>query len=309
MLYPVLYSDSARSKGVSASHLNGFPEEATVGEVLDDFFSDGKWDNFQQDGVTFVRYTGTGADTKNGERVMVSIYFNLKDDGTGEIDRISWNGETLSELKQIGIILTLSNSYCESHGLASSNALNDAFNELENALNETLSDSSSASNVSTAEPTSEPEADDMGSSTSTRTATRSDRKLIGTNGVDTYSELSGEISVDINSYVMDEMSENTKEYYLSYGDEFETAWLNAMYTDVYEYSGKYGNLDALSRFVDYLKFYDEATYYMSVEGVIQDLHEVWYDFDIETLTDEDAGVYVDRVIQIAENNGAEIQFY
>ena len=61
MLYPILYSDSARSKGVSDSHLNGFPAEATVGEVLDDFFSDGKWDNFQQDGTTFVRYTGTGA--------------------------------------------------------------------------------------------------------------------------------------------------------------------------------------------------------------------------------------------------------
>ncbi len=42
MLYPALYSDSARSKGVSDSHLNGFPAEATVGEVLDDFFSDGK---------------------------------------------------------------------------------------------------------------------------------------------------------------------------------------------------------------------------------------------------------------------------
>lgn len=78
-------------------------------------------------------------------------------------------------------------------------------------------------------------------------------------------------------------------------------------TDVYEYSGKYSNLDALSRFIEYLKFYDEATYYMEVEGMIQDLHEIWYDFDIETLTDEDAGVYVDRVIQMAEANGAEIQ--
>ena len=123
MLYPALYSDSARSKGVSDSHLNGFPAEATVGEVLDDFFSDGKWDNFQQDGVTIVRYTGTGVDTENGEKVIVSIYFKRKDDGTGEIDRISWNGETLSELEQIGVILTLSNSYCESHGLASSNAI------------------------------------------------------------------------------------------------------------------------------------------------------------------------------------------
>ena len=36
---------------------------------------------------------------------------------------------------------------------------------------------------------------------------------------------------------------------------------------------------------------------------------VWYDFDIETLTEEDAGVYVDRVIQMAEANGAEIQIW
>lgn len=89
----------------------------------------------------------------------------------------------------------------------------------------------------------------------------------------------------------------------------KTAWLNAMYTDVYEYSGKYSNLDALSRFIEYLKFYDEATDYMEVEGMIQDLHEIWYDFDIETLTEEDAGVYVDRVIQMAEANGAEIQIW
>ena len=127
--------------------------------------------------------------------------------------------------------------------------------------------------------------------------------------MDTYSELSGEISVDVNSYEFGEMPESTKEYYLSYGSDFKTAWLNAMYTDVYEYSGKYSNLDALSRFIEYLKFYDEATYYMEVEGRIQDLHEIWYDFDIETLTEEDAGVYVDRVIQMAEANGAEIQIW
>mgnify|MGYP005930220187 CR=1 FL=1 len=127
--------------------------------------------------------------------------------------------------------------------------------------------------------------------------------------MDTYSELSGEISVDVNSYEFGEMPESTKEYYLSYGSDFKTAWLNAMYTDVYEYSGKYSNLDALSRFIEYLKFYDEATDYMEVEGMIQDLHEIWYDFDIETLTEEDAGVYVDRVIQMAEANGAEIQIW
>ena len=42
VLYTTLYSDSARSKGISDSYLNVFPSEATVGEVLDDFFADGK---------------------------------------------------------------------------------------------------------------------------------------------------------------------------------------------------------------------------------------------------------------------------
>ena len=311
MLYPAFYSDSARSKGVSDSHLNGFPAEATVGEVLDDFFSDGKWDNFQQDGVTFVRYTGTGADTKNGEKAMVSIYFKLKDDGTGEIDRISWNGETLSELEQIGIILTLSNSYCESHGFASSNALDDAFDELENALDNALADSSSTSSVSMAEPASEPEsetyADNVASSTSTRTATRSDRKLIGTNGVDTYSELSGEISVDINHYEIGEMPESTKEYYLSYGNDFDTAWLNAMYTDVYEYSGKYSNLDAWDQFTRYIAFYDEVVDYDNELAPAPELYDVYYAYD--PATEEEAGQCVDEVIRIAEESGAEIQFY
>ena len=51
MLYSTLYSDSARSKGISDSYLNVFPSEATVGEVLDDFFADGKWDNYEQNGV------------------------------------------------------------------------------------------------------------------------------------------------------------------------------------------------------------------------------------------------------------------
>lgn len=39
MLYMALYSDAARSKGLSEGHYSAFPAEATVGEVLDDFLS------------------------------------------------------------------------------------------------------------------------------------------------------------------------------------------------------------------------------------------------------------------------------
>ena len=307
VLYTTLYSDSARSKGISDSYLNVFPSEATVGEVLDDFFADGKWDSYEQNGVTYVSYTGIGQNTQTGEKIVIGIYFKLNSDKTFGIDRMTWNGDTMNTLEQLGVISALNDSYRESHGLASSNALDSAFDELENALDDALADSSSS--VSMAEPESETYTEDTDSDNSAQTATRSDRKVVSTNGMDTYSELSGEISVDVNSYEFGEMSESTKEYYLSYGSNFKTAWLNAMYTDVYEYSGKYSNLDALSRFIEYLKFYDEATYYMEVEGMIQDLHEIWYDFDIETLTEEDAGVYVDRVIQMAEANGAEIQIW
>lgn len=303
MLYPVLYSDNARSKGVSDGYLSTFPAGATVGEVLDDFFANGKWENYEQDGVTFVHYSGECTSTQTGEKAVVGIYFKLNDDSSFEIDRMTMDGETMNLLRQNITLSEISNSYCNDHGIASSNALD----ELENALDDALADSSSS--VSMAEPASETYTEDTDSDNSAQTATRSDRKVVSTNGMDTYSELSGEISVDVNSYEFGEMPESTKEYYLSYGSDFKTAWLNAMYTDVYEYSGKYSNLDALSRFIEYLKFYDEATYYMEVEGMIQDLHEIWYDFDIETLTEEDAGVYVDRVIQMAEANGAEIQIW
>lgn len=303
MLYPVLYSDNARSKGISDGYFSAFPAGATVGEVLDDFFANGTWENYEQDGVTFVHYSGECVSTQTGEKATVGIYFKLNDDGSFEIDRMTMDGETMNLLRQNITLSEISNSYCNDHGIASSNALD----ELENALDDALADSSSS--VSMAEPESETYTEDTDSDNSAQTATRSDRKVVSTNGMDTYSELSGEISVDVNSYEFGEMPESTKEYYLSYGSDFKTAWLNAMYTDVYEYSGKYSNLDALSRFIEYLKFYDEATDYMEVEGMIQDLHEIWYDFDIETLTEEDAGVYVDRVIQMAEANGAEIQIW
>ena len=71
MLYPVLYSDNARSKGVSDGYLSTFPAEATVGEVLDDFFANGTWENYEQDGVTFVHYSGECVNTQTGEECKI----------------------------------------------------------------------------------------------------------------------------------------------------------------------------------------------------------------------------------------------
>ena len=309
MFYNLFYSDSARSKNISDSYLpQVFPAEATVGEVLDDFFANGKWENYEQDGVTFGHYSGECANTQTGEKTIMGFYFKLEDDSFS-IDRMTWDGETMNLLERYAVLSKISESYCKNHGIASSNALDDAFNELENALNDAFADSSS--NTSMAEPASEPESEtytnDTASNTSPRTAARSDRKLIGTNGVDTYSELSGDISVDINSYEIGEMPESTKEYYLSYGNDFDTAWLNAMYTDVYEYSGKYSNLDAWDRFTQYIAFYDEVVDYNNELAPAPGLYDVYYAYDPDT--EEEAGQCVGEVIQIAEESGAEIQFY
>lgn len=320
VLYTTLYSDSARSKGISDSYLNVFPSEATVGEVLDDFFADGKWDNYEQNGVTYVSYTGIGQNTQTGEKIEISIYFKLNNDKTFGIDRMTWNGDTMNTLEQLGVISALNDSYRESHGLASSNALDSAFDELENALDEALTDSASSEAapeseaVSTSVTESVPytetadayDADDVFPA-----ATRFDEQVTSTNGMDTYSKLAGEISVEYNHY--DELTEEIKEYFLSYGPYFRTAWLNAMYTDIYEDTGRYGNATALYDFVKYMSFYDEITSYYDPAPMSQAFHDVILSMEdqiyVDTATDREAAPYVDEVIQTAEANGAELQIW
>ena len=183
--------------------------------------------------------------------------------------------------------------------------ISDALDELENALDDAFADSSSS--VSMAEPESETYTEDTDSDNSAQTATRSDRKVVSTNGIDTYSELSGEISVDVSHYEIGEMPENVKEYYLSYGSDFDTAWLNALYTDVYEYSGKYSNQVAWERFTEYMVFYDEVVDYNNELAPAPALYDAYYAYD--PATEEEAALCVDDVIQIAEESGAEIQIW
>lgn len=115
------------------------------------------------------------------------------------------------------------------------------------------------------------------------------------------------INDGINHYEIGEMPASTKEYYLSYGNDFDTAWLNAMYTDVYVYSGKYSNLDAWDQFTQYIAFYDEVVDYDNERAPAPELYDVYYAYDPDT--EEEAGQCVDEVIRIAEESGAEIQFY
>lgn len=129
--------------------------------------------------------------------------------------------------------------------------------------------------------------------------------------MDTYSKLAGEISVDYNHY--DELTEEIKEYFLSYGPYFRTAWLNAMYTDIYEDTGRYGNATALYDFVKYMSFYDEITSYYDPAPMSQAFHDVILSMEdqiyVDTATDREAAPYVDEVIQTAEANGAELQIW
>ena len=316
VLYTTLYSDSARSKGISDSYLNVFPSEATVGEVLDDFFADGKWDNYEQNGVTYVSYTGLGQNTQTGEKIEISIYFKLNSDKTFGIDRMTWNGDTMNTLEQLGVISALNDSYRESHGLASSNALDSAFDELENALDDAFADSASSEaepeSVSVAESVPYTEtADAYDADDVFPAATRFDEQVTSTNGMDTYSKLAGEISANHNGY--EELTEEQREYFLSYGSYFQTAWLNAMYTDIYEDTGRYGNAVAWVDFVNYLYFYDEVTNYCAITDRIMEFQEIEFDFDDEydtdTVTDIQAAFYVDEIIQTAEANGAELQIW
>lgn len=317
-------SDAARSKGISDSHLNVFPSEATVGEVLDDFFADGKWDNYEQNGVTYVSYTGVGQNTQTGEKIEIGIYFKLNHDKTFGIDRMTWNGDTMNTLEQLGVISALNDSYRQSHGLASSNALDSAFDELENALDEALAESAS----SEAEPESEPESEAVSvsvaeSAPDTETvnvydaddvfpaATRFDEQVTSTNEMDTYSKLAGEISGYHNDY--ETLTNDQKGYFLSYGTYFRTAWLNAMYTDIYEDTGRYGNATALYDFVNYMNFYDTITSCADSAPMIQAFYDILFSMEdqiyVDTATDREAAPYVDEVIQTAEANGAELQVW
>ena len=102
--------------------------------------------------------------------------------------------------------------------------------------------------------------------------------------------------IDANLVIYEKMSEI-----------LNTAWLNAMYTDVYVYSGKYSNLDAWDQFTQYIAFYDEVVDYDNERAPAPELYDVYYAYDPDT--EEEAGQCVDEVIRIAEESGAEIQFY
>ena len=304
MLYPVLYSDNARSKGVSDGYLSTFPAGATVGEVLDDFFANGTWENYEQDGVTFVHYSGECVSTQTGEKATVGIYFKVNDDGSFEIDRMTMDGETMNLLRQNITLSEISNSYCNDHGIASSNALEGSLDELENALSDALADSSSS--VSMAEPESETVSvaestvyDEPEEYTQNQTESDSTGYEIHQNS------LAEDIYISIGDYTSGNMTEEQKAEFRSYGENaFYSAWQDAMYSDVYQCWGRYGYLVAWEQFGDYLDFY---------EGIfgserLKDYDSIYNDAPTGMETDDEAGYYVEEVFALAEKNNADMIF-
>lgn len=69
----------------------------------------------------------------------------------------------------------------------------------------------------------------------------------------------------------------------------------------------YSNLDAWARFTKYIAFYDEVVDYNNALAPAPGLYDVYYAYDPKT--EKEAGQCVDEVIRIAEESGAEIQFY
>ena len=297
VLYTTLYSDSARSKGVSDGYFSAFPAGTTVGEVLDGFFANGKWENYEQDGVTFVHYSGECVNTQTGEEIIMGIYFKLKEDKSFSIDRMTMDGETMNLLEQYAVLSKISDSY---HGIASSNALD----ELENALDDALADSSSS--VSMAEPESETVSvaesmvyDEPEEYTQNQTESDSTGYEIHQNS------LAEDIYIYRGTYVSGAMTEEQKAEFRSYGENaFYSAWQDAMYSDVYRCWGRYGYLVAWEQFGDYLDFY---------EGIfgserLKDYDSIYNNAPTGMETGDEAGYYVDEVLALAEKNNADMIF-
>lgn len=250
--------------------------------------------------MTFVHYSGECVSTQTGEKATVGIYFKLNDDGSFEVDRMTMDGETMNLLMQNIALSEISNSYCNDHGIASSNALD----ELENALDDALADSSSS--VSMAEPESETVSvaestvyDEPEEYTQNQTESDSTGYEIHQNS------LAEDIYISIGDYTSGNMTEEQKAEFRSYEENaFYSAWQDAMYSDVYRCWGRYGYLVAWEQFGDYLDFY---------EGIfgserLKDYDSIYNNAPTGMETDDEAGYYVDEVLALAEKNNADIIF-
>lgn len=256
MLYMALYSDAARSKGLSEGHYSAFPAEATVGEVLDDFFVNGKWDNYEQSGATFVSYTGECADAQTGGTITIGFYFKQEDDGSFSMDRMTWNGDTMNLLKQYAVLSKISESYCQHHGIANSgsNPLDDALDSLDDILNGDLNDAASA----IPEPESEPE--EPAAESVSESVSGSDEESETDSDWDDWDwgeDLYTRIQVDTGLAADGELDNEELSYLRAMGeDAFFDQWEYTMCDDIEMIGSRYDYETAYSIFENYVNLYE-----------------------------------------------------
>ena len=91
-------------------------------------------------------------------------------------------------------------------------------------------------------------------------------------------------------------------------DELAIAWQDAMYTDIYECTSQADYARAWNRFVNYICFYAHIDGDTDKVSGYSDYYDVYMNGPVYAETDDEAEPYVDEVVKIAANNGAQIQF-
>ena len=93
--------DTWKSNNISVSYLSEYSTEITVGQALDNFFSDGKWSTYKEGGLEYVDYTGTCL--LNEEEVSVLIRFWSEDDEF-RVDKVMIDGIEVSQITQYAML-------------------------------------------------------------------------------------------------------------------------------------------------------------------------------------------------------------
>ena len=188
------------------------------------------------------------------------------------------DGETMNLLRQNIALSEISNSYCESHGLASNNAIDNALNDVAGAVSESES------------VTEEPAAASV-------------------NEVYVESNESAIMTAAREYYENDVLPASERTRFQSLDkNELAIAWQDAMYTDIYECTSQADYARAWNRFVNYICFYAHIDGDTDKVSGYSDYYDVYMNGPVYAETDDEAEPYVDEVVKIAANNGAQIQF-
>ena len=189
----------------------------------------------------------------------------------------------MNTLEQLGMISALNDSYRESHGLASSNAIDNALNDVAGAV----SDPESVTEEPVAASVNEAYSESNESAALIEEIMTAAREYYE-NDVLPASERARFQSLDKN--------------------ELAIAWQDAMYTDIYECTSQADYARAWNRFVNYICFYAHIDGDTDKVSGYSDYYDVYMNGPVYAETDDEAEPYVDEVVKIAANNGAQIQF-